>query len=114
MTHIDGQTQNLTSAEEGLNLQKSFASEYVPWAQGHQGFMGSLTFIKSVPLRPTISNNGVPTYKLTKYLAGLPSSLVGRSSYHVTNSIEFVHTFGSLRVKLEDMMVSFNIVFLFT
>jgi hypothetical protein len=47
-------------------------------------------------------------------MAGLPSSLVWHSSYHVTNSIEFVHTLGSLWVELEDLIISFDIVFLFT
>jgi hypothetical protein len=55
-----------------------------------------------VPLSPTVSNTGVPTYKLFKYLAGLLSPLVGHSYWHVTNSIEFVHSLGSLWVGLEE------------
>jgi len=67
-----------------------------------------------VPLRPIVSNTGAPTYLLSKYLAGLLSPLVGCSSWHMTNSIEFVHSFGYLRVGLKDLMVSFYAVSLHT
>jgi len=69
---------------------------------------------EGVLLRPTVSNIGAPTYKLTTYLAGLHSPLVVCCSYHATNSIEFVHTLCSLLVELEDLMFSFDIMFLFT
>jgi hypothetical protein len=36
------------------------------------------------PLRPIVSNIGAPTYDLSKYLAGLLSPQVGRSSHHVS------------------------------
>jgi len=40
--------------------------------------------------------------------------LIGCSSFHVTNSIEFVHTLSSLWVGPEDLMVWFDIVSLLT
>jgi len=38
---------------------------------------------------------------------------VGRSVHHVKNSIEFVHTFVSIRVGPDDLMVSFDVATLF-
>jgi len=69
---------------------------------------------EGVPIRPTVNNIGAPTYKQSKYLARLLSPLVERSSWHMTNSTEFVHSLGSLRVGLEDLMVSFYAVSLYT
>jgi hypothetical protein len=65
-------------------------------------------------LQPIVSNIGAPNYQLSKYLAGVLSLLVGCSIQHVKNSIEFVHTLGTLRVGPEDLMVSFDVVSLFT
>ena len=69
---------------------------------------------ESVPIRPIVNNIGAPTYKLSKYLAWLLSPLVEHSSWHMTNSTEFVHSLGSLEVGLEDLMVSFYAVSLYT
>lgn len=48
---------------------------------------------------------------VSRYVAGI---LVGRFLHHVKNSIEFIHHFGSIRVGPEDLMISFDVVFLFT
>jgi hypothetical protein len=67
-----------------------------------------------VPLRPIVSNIGAPTYQLSKYLAGLPNQLTGNSAHHVKNFFQFVHILESLRVLPDDLMVSFDVVSLFT
>jgi len=54
---------------------------------------------------------GAYVYKLSRYLAGI---VVGRFLHHVKNSIEFIHNFGSIRVGPEDLMISFDVVSLFT
>jgi hypothetical protein len=69
---------------------------------------------EGVPLRPIVSNTGAPTCQTSKYLAGILGPLVGHSVHHVRNSIEFVHTLGTLRVGAENMIVSLYVVFLFT
>ena len=69
---------------------------------------------EGVSWRPIVSNTGAPNYKLSQYLAGLLSPLVAHSSHLVTNSIEFVHTLGSLQVGPEDLTVSCDVVSLFT
>ncbi|PNF41399.1 hypothetical protein B7P43_G14428 [Cryptotermes secundus] len=67
-----------------------------------------------VPLRPIISTIGSPTYRLAKHLASLLNSFTCDSPHHVRNSAEFVHTIKSLRLNPCDMMVSFDVVSLFT
>jgi hypothetical protein len=69
---------------------------------------------QGVPLRPIVSTIGAPTYRLAKHLAGLLGSHIGSSPHHVRNSTECVHTLGSLHVGLQDIMVSFDVVSLFT
>jgi len=53
-------------------------------------------------------------YVLSMYLAGLLQLPVGHSSQHVTNCIEFVNNLCSSSVRPKDLMVSFNVVSLFT
>jgi hypothetical protein len=67
-----------------------------------------------VPLRPIVSTIGSPTYRLAQHLAGLLSYHTGHSPHHVKNSTDFVQTLNSLRVDPHDIMVSFDVVSLFT
>ena len=64
--------------------------------------------------KEVVNNIGAPTYHLSKYLAGLLSQLTGNSAHHVKNSFHFVQILESLRVQPEDLMVSFDVVSLFT
>jgi len=67
-----------------------------------------------VPLRPIVSNIGAPTYQLSKYLAGTLTQLTRNSAHHVKNSFQFVQILEFLKVQLDDLMVSFDVVPLFT
>ncbi|XP_023703193.1 uncharacterized protein LOC111862215 [Cryptotermes secundus] len=69
---------------------------------------------RDVPLRSIISTIGSPTYRLAKHLAGLLNSYTCDSPHHVKNSDEFVHTLKSFRLNPYDIMVSFDVVSLFT
>ena len=69
---------------------------------------------EGVPLRPIVSNIGAPTYQLSKHLAGLLGQLTGKSIHHVKNSLQFVQTLSSIRIQPGDLMVSFDIVSLYT
>jgi hypothetical protein len=66
------------------------------------------------PLRPIINNIGALTYQLSKYLAELLIQLTGNSAHHAKNSFHFVQILESLQVQPEDLMVSFDVVSLFT
>jgi hypothetical protein len=69
---------------------------------------------EGVLLRPIVNNIGTPTYQLSKYLAGLLRQFTRNSGHHVKNSFQFVQILESLRVRPEDLMVSFDVVSLFT
>ena len=66
-----------------------------------------------VPLRPIVSFVTSPSYQLSKYLADILSPLVDRTPSHVKDSNEFVAFIGS-QVLDDEMMVSFDVVSLFT
>ena len=42
------------------------------------------------PCSPSVASEGLPTYKVAKYLAEILKPLVGKSEHHVVNSKEFV------------------------
>jgi len=67
-----------------------------------------------VPMRPIASNNGAPTYQLSKHLSGLLNQLTGKTAHHVKNSFHFIEMLKSLQIKPGDVMVSFVVVSLFT
>jgi hypothetical protein len=67
-----------------------------------------------VPLRPIVSNIGAPTYQLVKQLTGFLNQLTGNSAHHVKNSAHFIQILDNLQVQPGDLMVSFDIVSLFT
>ena len=61
-----------------------------------------------------MSNIGAPTYKLSKHLSGLLNPLIGKSVHNVKNSFHFIEILKSLRTIPGDIMVSFDVVSLFT
>jgi hypothetical protein len=72
------------------------------------------TFQNPVLLRPTVSKIVSLTYRLAKHLVCLFSSHTGNSPHHVRNSMEFVLTLDSPQVNPHDIMVTFEVVSLFT
>ena len=55
-----------------------------------------------------------PTYELSKFLVGLLSPIVGLTSSHVRNSQAFVEFMRSQTIPKEEILVSFDVVSLFT
>ena len=66
------------------------------------------------PLRPIVSAIGSPTYLLAKELAQILSPLAGRTGTHVKNSAEFAQKIREVELMEGDMMISFDVVSLFT
>ncbi|XP_064481243.1 uncharacterized protein LOC135394433 isoform X2 [Ornithodoros turicata] len=66
------------------------------------------------PLRPIVSFIGSPTYKLSKYLVELISPVTSNNNMTVRNSREFVQLVRDQVIDEEDIMVSFDVVSLFT
>jgi len=69
---------------------------------------------KGCPPRPIVSNIGAPTYQLAKHLTGFLNQLTGNSAHHVKNSVHFTQILDNLQVQPGDLMISFDMVFLFT
>jgi hypothetical protein len=57
---------------------------------------------------------GTPTYRLAQHLAGLLEAHFGDSPHHVRNWIEFIDTIRTLQAGPRDILVSFDVVCLFT
>jgi hypothetical protein len=64
-------------------------------------------------LRSIVSTTSAPTYRLAQYLAKKLGECMGNSPRHVKNSMEFINI-KSLRAGPEDILVSFDVVSLFT
>ena len=68
---------------------------------------------ENVPLRPIMSAIGSPTYELSKYLANILSPLQN-NKYTVKNSASFVEKIRTMSVDPDEILVSFDVVSLFT
>ena len=67
-----------------------------------------------VPMRPIVSCSGSPTYRLAKDLARILTPLSGQTTYTVMNSTKFVERLQEVRIRPEDLLVSFDVTSLFT
>ena len=65
-------------------------------------------------MRPIVSTIGSPCYRLAKELARILTPLVGKNSYTVKNSTDFVHRIQEVHVAQGDQLISFDVVSLFT
>ncbi|XP_030762746.1 uncharacterized protein LOC115887456 [Sitophilus oryzae] len=68
----------------------------------------------SVPLRPIVSAPGSPTYNLAKYLTTILQPKVGNTNSYVKDSTHFVQKLKDIKLEPSDIMVSFDVVSLFT
>jgi hypothetical protein len=88
--------------ETNLLLKKSSLPEEVIqqlWPEGSRSprLYGLPKIHKEgVPLRPTVSTIGAPTYRLAQHLASLLGAHIGDSPHHVKNSMEFIDTIHTL------------------
>ena len=64
--------------------------------------------------RPIVSTIGSPTYDLAKEIARILSPLAGSSETSITNTGEFIERLKKVDISSGDMMVSFDVVSLFT
>ena len=68
----------------------------------------------NIPLRPIVDTMGFPTYKLASFLAKLLSPHVGNVDSFVRDSNHFVDFLRDAKCEYGDILVSFDIVSLFT
>ncbi|XP_022105762.1 uncharacterized protein LOC110987380 [Acanthaster planci] len=68
----------------------------------------------SIPLRPIVASRGGPTYNTARHLTKILHPLVGNTPYHIKNSDQFAQFINGLSLHPTDIMVSFEVVSLFT
>ncbi|XP_064458887.1 uncharacterized protein LOC135369161 [Ornithodoros turicata] len=66
------------------------------------------------PLRPIVSFIGSPSYNVSKFLAELLAPLVYKNDRSVKNSAEFCELIRDIRIDDGDVMMSFDVISLFT
>ena len=69
---------------------------------------------EGLPLRPIVSSIGAVTYHTAKELARILKPLVGRSPYHIQNSLDFIQQIQGIQLQPNQCMVSFDVKALFT
>jgi len=67
-----------------------------------------------VPLRPIVSAIGGPTYQIAKYLTTLLQPKIGTTNSFIKDSAHFVDKLHALTLSPGDVLVSFDVVSLFT
>ena len=67
-----------------------------------------------MPLRPLMSSIGSVTHSTAKELARIIKPLVGGSSHHVKNNMDFIQSIEGIQLRPEECMMSFDVEALFT
>lgn len=67
-----------------------------------------------VPLRPIVSSIGSPTQHLAKYLASQLQPIANNAASYIRNTEHFIEMLGQVQISPEDLLVSFDVVSLFT
>nr|VZH89068.1 unnamed protein product [Spirometra erinaceieuropaei] len=68
----------------------------------------------NVPLRPVVALKGSPTYALAKWLTKPPKKLTEDSEHTAVSPTNFLESLLGIKIAPEEIMVSFNVVSLFT
>lgn len=66
------------------------------------------------PLRPIVSQIDSPTYKLARHLSSVLSEFTGKTASHVRDSRHFIGLLADIRLREDELMVSFDVASLFT
>jgi hypothetical protein len=112
----DAIEQKTTSLRRKSSLTEETRRQLSPAGSRPPGMYGLPKIHKDgVPLRPIVSNIGAPTYQLSKHLSsGHLNQLTVKTAHHVKNSFHFTEILKSLQIKPGDLMVSFDVVSLYT
>jgi hypothetical protein len=69
---------------------------------------------KDIPLRPIVSAIGAPTHALACFLVDKLQSFIGKTPSFIKDSSDFIQKTQHLHLDEQDIMVSFDVVSLFT
>ncbi|XP_020295119.1 uncharacterized protein LOC109860447 [Pseudomyrmex gracilis] len=68
----------------------------------------------NIPLRPIVSAINSPTYDLARFLVSKLEPLTGKTDTTIKNSSDFISKIKNIKLQPNDILDSFDIVFLFT
>ena len=73
---------------------------YIPQKPAHQKYYGLPKVHKEgIPLRPIVSSIGSVSYETAKELSRILKPLVGKTSYHVKNTKEFIQSIKGIKTQ---------------
>ena len=108
-------TNKLRSLHQSQTINTPLYRHLKPSGSACPRFFGQPKIHKpGVPLRPIVSSRGGPTYNTARHLTKILHPLVGLTPHHITNSIQFVGIIKDLKLRQSDILVSFDVVSLFT
>ncbi len=108
-------TKHLLGLRKSESLSANLYRRLHPSASTCPKFYGLPKIHKpDVPLRPIVASRGSPTYNLAQHLTKILKPLVGNTQHHVLNSSSFIQEIKDLHLGPNDVMVSFDVVSLFT
>ena len=100
-------------AEGGLS-EEAYRRLY-PTGAGSPKFYGLPKIHKpGIPLRTIVSSTGTVTHNTAKELAKILKPLVGMSTHHVHNIMDFVEHLKDIRLKQGECIISYDVTVLFT
>ena len=107
--------QKLLSLQRSGNIPQPLYRQLRPSNSKCPRFFGQPKIHKTdVPLRPIVATRGGPTYDTARHLAKILKPLVGNTIHHVKNSEQFANLLKDITLRPDDIMVSFDVVSLFT
>ena len=108
-------TKHLLGLRKSESLSANLYRRLHPSASTCPKFYGLPKIHKpDVPLRPIVASRGSATYNLAQHLTKILKPLVGNTQHHVLNSSSFIQEIKDLHLGPNDVMVSFDVVSLFT
>ena len=69
---------------------------------------------EGIPLRPIVSSIRSVSYETAKELSRILKPLVGKTSYHVKNTKDFIQSIKDIKLKVDECLVSYDVETLFT
>ena len=110
-----GKIKNIIGEEDYKKIYPTGSNpgKFYGTAKVHKVKTDEVDKVGKLPLRPIVSNIGTATHKTARYLCKLLTPL-GKSKYTMENTKEFVEKIRTLKVPKGYVMVSFDVVSLFT
>ena len=100
-------------AEGGIN--DNLYRKLYPTGAGSPKYYGLPKMHKEgIPFRPIVSSIGSISYETAKELSRILKPLVGKTSYHVKNTKEFIQSIKGIKLKTDECLVSYDVEALFT